>query len=84
MKEFVLPSGRFAVLRPIKWGDIVAGLARPSNMMVTTLLTRCVTLDGKAITEEEWLDQDLDEVNPITSIMMAEIEKALGHKKGIA
>jgi len=83
-QEIVLPSGRFARVRPIKWEDFVLSYDADLYKMITKPTVRCVTIDGAALVYQEVLDLDLDEMLPINHILGEMATNALANKKGIA
>lgn len=83
-QEIVLPSGRFARIRPIKWEDFVLSYDTDLYKMITKLTTRCVTIDGTGLTYQQVLDLDLDEMLPINTLLGDMATNALANRKGIA
>lgn len=80
-QELVLPSGAFARIRRILWSDVVRLDTKDPEVLVK-LVSKCVTLDGKTLTPEEWLAMDWEEVAPITSLMLDAFSRVT--KGGIA
>jgi hypothetical protein len=84
MKELVLPSGRFARIRPMVWGDFIAAMGQ-GELMSTVLITRCVTIDDQQLTVEELLAADPREIFPIHRIVSEDLGAIVASpQKGIA
>lgn len=63
--EIVLPSGRFATIRPPNVGDLSADYSVNPIQFVSNLAVRIVKIDGKPITAEEVAQMDMDEFTPL-------------------
>jgi hypothetical protein len=82
--EFVLPSGRFATMRPLKWSDLVCAYNENAMVMITLLMARTVKIDGKEVSCLEFMDMDAEEVNVIANIVSSKTKEILKLQKGIA
>jgi hypothetical protein len=83
MKEIVLPSGKFAALRPITWWDRVLSVHANTDMMVLLIATRIVLIDGAQLTLEQAQAMDLQDAQPIINSICEDL--VAGYKaKGVA
>lgn len=84
MKEIVLPSGRFATLRPITWKDRVMTYAiLDLEERVIRLACRVVTIDGEILTRAAADEMELTEAEPIIQAICKEMVAGM-QSKGIA
>lgn len=84
--EIVLPSGRFASVRRIKWWDRVMCHSDSKgniDVYVMALAIRCVTIDGEPLSIEQAKDMDIEEANPLIEAICGQLIAA-GKSKGIA
>jgi hypothetical protein len=83
-KEVVLPSGRFASIRPLTWLDRVKTYSVVDlEERLIRLAVRCVTIDGAPLSREQADEMELTEAQPI----IEEICKAMiagSQSKGVA
>ena len=77
MREVVLPSGKFASMRPVLALDILLSLTK--DFPNVGLMERTVTIDGERLTYEQYLAMDAVEFMPILG-MVAEATKGLSLK----
>lgn len=84
--EIVLPSGRFARIKPPRWADIVRLYGSGTNSLEASaeLIAKCCTVDGRGITALEVLDMDCTEVIPMWRGVNRFIELAFALSKGVA
>jgi hypothetical protein len=68
-REIILPSGKFASIREIKWLDYVMAetliQAYPHLHMGTILLVYCVKIDGEPVTYDQLTGMDIRDVLPL-------------------
>jgi len=83
-REVVLPSGRFAKIRPILWGDMVAAYDTNTYVMVTKLAARLVSIDEHVVSMEELLNMEAEEFMPINEMLCKSMSSALKFKDGVA
>lgn len=83
MKEIVLPSGRFASIRPITWWDKVICSNPSTDVLVTGIACRVVTIDGEPLTFAQAQEMHVAEANPIISSICEELIAGI-KSKGIA
>lgn len=83
MREVVLPSGRFATLRPITWWDKAICANASSDMLVLGIATRVVTIDGEPLTFQQAQEMEIAEANPLISLICEELIAGI-RSKGIA
>ncbi len=84
MKEIVLPSGRFATLRPITWWDKVLTSNANIDLMILTMACRIVKIDKQELTMDAAQEMPLHEANPIIVAVGAAYMEALGIPKAEA
>lgn len=77
MREIVLPSGRFARMRPVLALDIL--LAFKMDFPQVGVMVRTVTVDGEHLSYSQYLEMDASEFMPILG-MVAEATKDLSLK----
>ena len=77
MREIVLPSGKFASMRPVLALDILLSFTK--DFPNVGLMERTVTIDGERLTYEQYLAMDAVEFMPILG-MVAEATKGLSLK----
>ena len=73
MKELVLPSGRFASIRPITWWDKVLCHCDSTELMLILLACRVVTIDGEALTLGQAQEMELAEAMPLITVICADV-----------
>lgn len=83
MKEIVLPSGRFASLRPITWWDKVLCADPKTDVVVMGIACRVVTIDVAPLTLQMAQEMELAEANPIIEAICQELIAGY-QSKGIA
>lgn len=85
MIELVLPSGRFASIRPITWMDRAQSFdpGEPIDFWLMRLATRCVLIDGEALKMEEFARMELTEANPIINALTDMVSAAF-KSRGVA
>ena len=85
MKEVVLPSGRFASIRPITWFDRVVTYSASSNQELRVLLLACrvVTIDGEQLAMKQAEAMEIEEANPLIETVYADLLRA-SKSKGVA
>lgn len=83
-KEVVLPSGKFARIRPLTLGDLVVSYGDNSYLMFAKLASRATTIDGDCLTLDEFLEMDMNDFFLIQQIINANIMQGLATKGGIA
>jgi hypothetical protein len=86
LKELVLPSGRFAAMRPITWADrIVAyGAHRDSlELVVLAIACRITKIDGEVLTQDAAVEMALEDANPIIEAVLSQMNAAFA-SKGVA
>lgn len=71
MTEIILPSGRFARVRPMLAIDLL--LAGKAEFLEAALVARMVTIDDEPISYQDALVMDIEEFMPI----LAELSKRL-------
>lgn len=70
MIELLLPSGKFARVRPIKVRDYLAvrrelkGLADDADIVVCYLV-RIATIDDESLTYDQWLEMDMHDFSKV-------------------
>jgi hypothetical protein len=84
VKEVVLPSGRFASVRPITLGDVTAAHAENPYLMLARLAPLTTKIDGSPLTPEMFLEMEMDDFFPIQELLTADIARGLSTKGGIA
>ncbi len=80
-KEFTLPSGRIATLRPMTWWDKVSTANANVELMIFSLACRVVMIDKKPLTLEVAQEMPLHEAAPIISAISAAWLEAMGLNK---
>ena len=83
MKEIVLPSGKFATLRPITWWDKVVCATESTDTLVFLIACRVVKIDGAELTFEQAKLMTLEDAQPIINSICAEMVAGL-KAKGVA
>lgn len=84
-REVVLPSGRFASMRTMTWGDLVACYDTVNVARMSAKLAAClVSIDGQPLTIDQIMQMEAAEFFPINEIICKEITAALKYKNGIA
>jgi hypothetical protein len=84
VKEIVLPSGRFATLRPLKWADRVMTYGLPEvEQRIMALAVRTVCIDGEPLTMQQAQEMELTEAEPIIQAIVADMLAGY-QSKGIA
>lgn len=83
MREVVLPSGRFATLRPITWWDKAICANASSDLLVLGLACRVVTIDGEPLTFQQAQEMELLDANPLIGLICDELIAGM-KSKGIA
>jgi len=83
VREVVLPSGRFASFRAIKWWDYAVSNNENPLVMLGELATRVVHIDGEPLTADQVLQMPLAEFLPIQEALAKMFGDAMG-KKGAA
>ena len=71
MTEIILPSGRFARVRPMLAIDLLLGMK--AEFLEAALVARMVTIDDEPISYQDALVMDIEEFIPI----IAELSKRL-------
>lgn len=82
--ELVLPSGRFARVRPITVRDLIVAFDDNSLAMQAKLVALTTTIDGQPLHLEQWVEMELDEFYPIMTHIGDVLRQTLKHTKGIA
>jgi len=84
MKEIVLPSGRFATLRPITWRDRVITYSNTDlEARIMALACLVVKIDGEQLTKDQAGDMELSEAQPIIEVICQEMVAGF-QSKGVA
>jgi hypothetical protein len=84
--EVVLQDGKFAAIRRPSRRDFVEMAIRAkgdANMLMPNLVSLLVTIDGDAMTVDEWLDSDFEATAPIANVIESLLKKA-SDNKGVA
>jgi hypothetical protein len=80
--EVVLPDGRFARYRPITVEEYLSFQhAGGTSVALAVLVSKCVTLDGGAVTVEDILRMNLAAYQPVASMVWRQLEAALRSKE---
>jgi hypothetical protein len=74
-KEVILPSGAFAKIRSLTWGDrilanIGAAASGGGEMYLAHLVARVATIDGEAVTVEQALELDLRDADALITALL--------------
>lgn len=83
-REVVLPSGRFASIKAMTWGDVVVCYDQNAMAMSAKLASRMVSIDGQPVTLDQVMEMEACEYFPINEIICKEIVEAMKFKDGIA
>lgn len=70
LKELVLPSGRFASMRPLMWVDRVLCWDENPESRVLRMACRVVRIDGCELTLHEAMQMTLMEANPLIEMVL--------------
>jgi len=84
VKEVVLPSGRFAAFRKLRFGDFVISHDDNPHAMLAKLAEQTVTLDGEPISFEQIMEMDAGEFFPISKVLSDFMCEAMSTQNGIA
>ena len=70
LKELVLPSGRFAAMRPLMWVDRVLCWDENPESRILRMACRVVLIDGCELTVRDAMEMTLEEANPLIEMVM--------------
>jgi len=73
MKELVLPSGRFATIRPITWIDRVVTRDDNPEAWIFRLALRIVLIDGAELTVDQASEMVIEEAQPIINVIAQQL-----------
>ena len=75
-REVVLPSGRFATIRPITWLDRAVSRDENPEFWIFRLALRVVEIDGAPLEFAEAAGMLIAEAQPIINVIAAELTVA--------
>lgn len=79
--EIILPSGRFATIRPITFANFLES-TRSGNMLIS-LICLTTTIDDCILTGNDVLNLGIDEIAPIIRVMDNRLNEASLNAKGV-
>lgn len=83
-KEVALPSGKFARVRSMTVGDMIACCDANHYAMGAKLAVRCATIDGEQITLDQVLAMDFEDFAPINEVLGGFLIASMQTRKGVA
>ena len=76
MKEVVLPSGRFATIRPITWFDRAVSRDDNPEFWIFRLALRVVQIDGNPLEFHQAAEMLIEEAQPIINVIANQLTVA--------
>jgi len=80
--ELILPSGRFAHLRELLFGDLAGVHSMDATEAIATIASRICDIDGEHFSPDQFLRMKVEEAIPINNAIATMLTKNLSLMKG--
>ncbi len=82
-REIVLPSGRYARMRPLMWLDMVQSYDENPFAWMAKLAVRVIEIDGVCMSAEHVLEMDMMEAMPVLNMLSEALKEVYKFRGGI-